>query len=157
MALKTGILTVSDRCSAGQASDQSGPALEWMVRGRGWDLAGKAVVPDVPEKIREAVLSWKDLDVILITGGTGLGPRDVTPETVRPLLDKEIPGLGELMRAEGLKFNPRAALSRSLAGLRGKTFIACLPGSVKGAEQSFGAIQLLVEHALDTARGAGHG
>jgi molybdenum cofactor synthesis domain-containing protein len=154
--LKAGLLTVSDRCSAGQAQDRSGPALERLIEAHGWAVAARDVVPDEPARIKELVLRWAHLDLIVTTGGTGLGPRDVTPESVRPLLDKEIPGFGELMRAEGRKSTPLAVLSRSLAGLRGKTLILCVPGSARGAEESFRAVADLIEHALNTAAGAGH-
>ena len=116
--MKAVVLTVSDGCYHGQRPDLSGQALTTQLREAGWDVAGNRIVPDEMADIREQVLACcdsSDTNLMVMTGGTGLGPRDVTPEAVRPLLSKEAPGLAELMRLEGLKKTPFAALSRSLA------------------------------------------
>lgn len=159
-ALEVGILTISDSCASGQAEDLSGPAVEELAAAQGWKIAVKGSVADDASQIEPIVRQWCDLkaiSVVLTTGGTGLGPRDVTPEAIRPLLDKELPGFGELMRQEGGKRTPLAALSRSLAGARRQSLIVCLPGSPSGARESLQALVELIPHAAAILSGAGHG
>lgn len=154
--LRTAILTVSDGCYHGERDDLSGRALAEQAESLGWEVAERGLVPDEADQIREAVESWagrRDLDLLLTTGGTGLGPRDITPEAVSPLLDKTADGLAELMRSEGLKKTPFAALSRSLAGVLKDKVVLCLPGSPKGAVESLQAVQKLLPHAVDLAQG----
>ncbi|HVT95030.1 MAG TPA: MogA/MoaB family molybdenum cofactor biosynthesis protein [Bryobacteraceae bacterium] len=149
------IVTVSDSCARGQREDRSGPALRARAEELGWAVRRIHVVPDVQASISYLIRELSDAEapVILTTGGTGISARDVTPEAVRAILDKEIPGLGERMRAEGLKSTPLAPLSRSLGGTRGSTLILCLPGSPRGAVESFDAVAHLVPHILDLLRG----
>lgn len=160
LRVSAGILTVSDACSRGEREDSSGAALRRLVRAQGWTVAAAATVPDEKEAITRALRAWCDerrLPVVLTTGGTGIGPRDVTPEATRALLDRELPGLAELMRAEGLKSTPMAALSRAAAGTRGGCLVVNLPGSPAGAEESFRAVAQLIPHALHVLAGGGHG
>lgn len=159
MKITVGILTVSDRCSKGLRRDESGPALLSLAESQGWQVAHSAVQPDERERIKETLLDWSDgmgLSLILTTGGTGLGPRDVTPEATRGVLHKELPGLAERMRLEGSKKNERALLSRAIAGSRGRSLIINLPGSPLGATDSLKAVLNLLPHALAMLQGEGH-
>lgn len=159
LSLEAGVLTVSDLGAAGRREDESGARLKAVLAEKGWTVAASAVVPDEAAVLQRTLAVWSDeqrLPLIVTTGGTGVGPRDVTPEATRRVLDREVPGLAELMRLEGLKKTPLAALSRSLAGFRGPTLILNLPGSPKGAEESLRAVIDLVPHALSIARGGGH-
>lgn len=150
------IVTVSDSSAQGTREDRSGPALRDQAAKLGWTVSAQEVVPDEAARIADVLKRLADsgsVAVILTTGGTGVALRDVTPEATRAVIDREIPGLGELMRAEGRKFTPKAALSRSLAGTRGRTLIVNLPGSPKGAVQSLDAIAGLVPHIVDLLEG----
>ncbi|MBI4386970.1 MAG: MogA/MoaB family molybdenum cofactor biosynthesis protein [Elusimicrobia bacterium] len=159
MTIHVGVLTVSDRCARGLRVDESGPALRREIERRGWKMLRCRVVPDEQPQIKEILLRWcdeGDISLILTTGGTGLSPRDITPEATREVLDKELSGFGELMRSSAVRTTPTAALSRALAGSRGKTLIINLPGSPKGAAQSLSSVADLVPHALAMLDGAGH-
>ena len=159
MKITVGILTVSDRCSKGLRRDESGPALQRLVESQGWQVAQSAVEPDERDRIEETLLDWSDgkgLALILTTAGTGLGPRDVTPEATRGVVEKELPGLVEWMRLEGSKKSERAMLSRAMAGARGHSLIINLPGSPHGASDSLKAVLDLVPHALAMLQGEGH-
>ncbi len=150
-------MTVSDSCASGRGRDASGAALERLVADAGARCVARGLVPDDRKAItrRLRALSAR-ADVVLSTGGTGAGPRDVTPEATRPVIDRELPGLAEEMRRSGMKKTRRACLSRGLCGLRGKTLIVNLPGSLQGASESFAAIADLIPHVLAMARGEGH-
>ncbi len=151
-----GILTVSDRGACGTRHDSSGPALAEILTGHGFTLTATAIVPDVIDEIRQVLLEWVEetnLDLILTTGGTGLSPRDLTPEATRPLLDREIPGIPEAMRLAGLAQTPRAMLSRGLAGTRDRTLIINLPGSARAAGENLSAVIATLPHALDKIKG----
>lgn len=157
MIVRAAILTISDSSAAATRPDLSGPALADRCRELGWSVVAAAVVPDVHEPIAAALRSWTDTgaaNLILTTGGTGLAPRDVTPEATRAVLHREWPGLPELMRAEGLKQTKFAPLSRGVAGSRGQTLIVNLPGSPRGAVFSLDTIAALIPHSL--ALLAGH-
>ena len=154
--MRAAVITISDGCFHGQREDVSGSALADLLTRNQWDVASCDVLPDeldlIQEKIRE-LSERPGLDLIVTTGGTGLSPRDVTPEAIRPLLEKEAPGMAELMRLRGVQVTDRAALSRSLAGLRHGTLILALPGSRKGATQSLQAVLALLPHAVDLIQG----
>lgn len=154
--IKVAIITVSDSAVAGTRDDRSGPALRDRSTALGWTVSSTELVPDEPEQIASVLVRLAnsgEVSVILTTGGTGVALRDVTPEATRTVIQREIPGLGELMRAEGLKFTPTAVLSRGLAGVRGRTLIVNLPGSPKGAIESLDAIAKLVPHIVDLLEG----
>lgn len=155
MALRIGILTVSDRSSRGERPDLSGPALVEAVTAQGWSVARSAIVPDDLEKLVSTLSSWcdrDDLDVLLTTGGTGFSPRDVTPEATLAVVQRQAPGLGEAMRAASLRITPHAMLSRAVAGMRGKTLIVNLPGSPKGAVESLQVLLPVLPHAVQLLR-----
>jgi molybdopterin adenylyltransferase len=150
------IVTISDSAVAGTREDQSGPALRNRIQALGWTVSAMELVPDEAEQIAALLRRLTDSDkaaAIFTTGGTGVALRDVTPEATRSVIHREIPGLGELMRTEGLKFTPKAVLSRAIAGVRGRTLIVNLPGSPKGAVESFDAVAKLVPHILDLLEG----
>lgn len=154
--IKVAVVTVSDSAVAGTREDASGPAVRDRAQALGWTVNAMELVPDESDQITAALQRLADsseVSVILTTGGTGVALRDITPEATRGVIDREIPGLAELMRTEGLKFTPRAVLSRGLAGLRGRTLIVNLPGSPKGAVESLDAIANLVPHVVDLLEG----
>jgi molybdenum cofactor synthesis domain-containing protein len=150
------VLTVSDRCSRGLATDTAGPAVAALLRAQ-WPHANieTALVPDDEDRIVAQVLEWNSIGVALIltVGGTGLSPRDRTPEATRRIIDREAPGLAEAMRVHGAIRNQFAWLSRGIAGLRGSMLILNLPGSQRGAEESLSAVISLLSHALEVASG----
>ena len=149
-------MTVSDSTAAGTREDRSGPALEAKALELGWTVSNKLTLPDEEEHIASALRELADsdqLDLILTTGGTGLAPRDVTPEATKRIADRDIPGFGELMRSEGLKTTRFAPLSRGGASTRGTALILNLPGSPKGAVESLMAVAHLVPHVVDLLHG----
>lgn len=155
-SLRARILVLSDAAFEGRREDQCGPALHKTLESHGWTVLGCEILPDDPERIRTRLADYTqsgDCDVVLTTGGTGLSPRDVTPEATRAVIEKEIPGLAELMRAEGLKKTRRAVLSRGVAGVRRGRLIVNLPGSPRGAVESLESILDLLPHAIDVAQG----
>jgi molybdenum cofactor synthesis domain-containing protein len=142
--------------SRGEREDRSGPKLRERVEALGWTVSVQEVIPDERERIAARLRELADADdarIILTTGGTGVALRDVTPEATRDVIEREIPGLGEVMRAEGRMKTPLAALSRSLAGTRGRTLIVTLPGSPKGAVESLDAVAGLLPHVVDLLEG----
>ncbi len=152
MSLTVGILTISDKAASGQREDTSGAAIRELVSQIGASVERQEVVPDDSWFIAEVLRSWADragIDVILTTGGTGLGHRDVTPQATRAILDYEAPGLVEAMRAEGLKQTPMAMLSRAVAGVRGKTLIVNLPGSPRGVRENLSVVLPVLPHAVE--------
>ena len=156
MAIRAGVLTISDKASRGERVDTSGAAITELLATIDARVARSEVVPDERDRIAATLRAWADsdeLDVIVTTGGTGLGPRDVTPEATTDVVERPVPGLGELMRAEGVKHTPMAALSRGVAGVRGRTLILNLPGSEKGVRQNLAAVIDLLPHAVELLRG----
>jgi len=156
---RAAILTVSDSCAAGQRKDESGAVVESILVGNGFEVCAREIVPDEHAEIAEMLKRFADetrVDLVLTTGGTGLGPRDVTPEATQAVCERMAPGLSELIRAEGLKKTRNAILSRGTAGVRKNTLIINLPGSAKGAKESLEAIVDVLPHAIEMLRGAGH-
>lgn len=149
------ILTVSTSGYHGQREDASGDRIKELLPPPDYDLVRYAIVSDEKEMIAERLAEWADapeVNLIISSGGTGLGPRDVTPEACRAVIDREVPGLAEAMRAETLKFTPMAMLSRSVAGVRGKTLIITLPGSPKGVAETLKVVKPVLPHALELLR-----
>ena len=159
-AIRAAVLTVSDAASRGERKDASGPAVQKALRELcGAEISTFAVVPDDREEIQIQLRRWcaERFDLIVSTGGTGVSPRDRTPEAVRAVIDIEVPGLAERMRLETGKTFPAAYLSRGVAGVRGRTLILALPGSPRGAVDCLTAVADLIPHALSVARGeTGH-
>lgn len=153
--LRFGILTISDRSAKGERLDSSGPALEGQVRSEGWVVARSTIIPDDLRTIQSTLSGWADsgeIDVILTTGGTGFGPRDVTPEATRAILTREAPGLAEAMRSASIKLTPHGMLSRAVTGIRGQVLILNLPGSPKGALENFTVVLPVLVHAVQLLR-----
>ena len=151
--IRVAILTVSDGCVAGTRQDVSGARLAEAVERMGWTITRRAVVPDEIQAILLALEDLSDVDVILTTGGTGVAPRDVTPEATRRFSTREVPGLAELIRAEGRKSTRFAPLSRGIAVTRGETLVLNFPGSPRGALESLQAVSDLVPHVVDLLHG----
>ena len=153
---RAGIITVSDKGSQGQREDLSGPAIAQVLAGAGFTVSITIIVPDDIGQIANALIELSDrerLDLILTTGGTGLSPRDLTPEATLKVLDKEIPGMAEAMRYSGMMVTPHAMLSRAVAGVRGNSLIINLPGSPKGATENLAAIMPSLSHAISKIQG----
>jgi molybdopterin adenylyltransferase len=154
--LRAGILTISDRSSQGLREDASGPELAGILRSCGMDTVWLEVCADEEAEIRRILVTWADdyeADLILTTGGTGLSPRDVTPEATTAVVTRLIPGMAEAMRAASLKKTPHAMISRAVAGVRGRTLIINLPGSPKGARENLEAVLPALEHAIAKIQG----
>jgi molybdopterin adenylyltransferase len=152
--ISVGIITVSDRASRGDYEDKSGPALKLFCEKRGWQVAAPAVVPDEEALIGDKALALAETcTLVLLTGGTGIAERDVTPEAIRKLTKKELPGFGEVMRAKSFERFPHAILSRSLAAVVGQSLVICLPGSPKGAVECLEFVADAIPHAIDLLQG----
>jgi molybdopterin adenylyltransferase len=149
------VITVSDGVSAGTRDDESGRALVGMLKDAGFEVTEPLVVPDDKRRIADAIVAAADdgADVVITTGGTGLGPRDVTPQATSTVIDYEVPGFGEAMRGAGARSTPMAALSRSMAGVRGQTLIISVPGSPRGATESLEAVIPTLAHAIKLLHG----
>jgi len=156
--ITVGILIASDKGARGEREDKCSELIAAMVKEISGEVIQQAILPDEEGALKERLLEWADnwkLDLILTSGGTGLGPRDVTPEATRAVIEREAPGIPEAMRLAGLKNTPRAMLSRAAAGIRGRTLIINLPGSPRGVEESLGAILEALPHAIETVKGEG--
>jgi molybdopterin adenylyltransferase len=151
MQIKTGIITISDRASRGLYDDLGGPALKKAAQGHGWNILAEALVPDEKRDIQRAIREQinKGCQLILTTGGTGVALRDVTPEAVREMAVRELPGFGEVMRIESMKITKNAILSRNLAAVVDKTLVICLPGKPSGAVECLGFIAGAVPHCVE--------
>jgi molybdopterin adenylyltransferase len=155
MQIQVGIVTISDRASAGDYKDLGGPALKDATHEAGWHVLAEVIVPDDATKIQETIRSFSEqgCGLILTTGGTGIGPRDVTPEAIRAMMRVELPGFGEVMRAESMKITPNAILARSLAAIVDHALVIALPGKPSGAVECFGFVQGAIPHAVALAQG----
>lgn len=151
MTMRFGIITLSDRSSRGEREDLSGPALASFLQAENCSVLKQLILPDDESALRQTLTVWADsdeLDVILTTGSTGFAPRDIAPEATKAIIEREAPGLAELMRAESFKKTKHAALSRAMAGIRGRTIIVNLPGSPKGAVENLQFIFPVLPHAV---------
>ena len=149
---KAAVITVSDKGFSGQRQDTSGPALVKLLEEKGYEVAHTQIVPDEHDAIRDALLICTDemqIPLILTTGGTGFSPRDITPEVTMEVVERPTPGIPEAMRAESLRITPKGCLSRSAAGIRGRSLIINLPGSEKAAKENILAVIDAVEHGLE--------
>jgi molybdenum cofactor biosynthesis protein B len=149
------VITISDGASHGKRDDKSGPALVGVLYANQFEVTGPEIVPDERDRIAAAITRAADggSNLVITTGGTGLGPRDVTPQATASVIDYDVPGIIELMRRAGLETTPMAALTRGLAGVRGQTLVINVPGSPKGAVESLSAVIPVLEHALALLRG----
>ncbi len=157
-SMRAGVLTVSDAGSRGEREDTAGPAVAAMLSEAGFEVVERALLPDAPEKITAQLRRWADDDGLALavtTGGTGLAPRDRTPEATAAVLDYRVEGMAEAMRAAGLASTPMAMLSRGLAGVRGRTLILNLPGSERGARENLATVMPVLRHAVEQLRGEG--
>lgn len=153
---RAAVLTVSDAGSRGERVDTAGPACVELLRGAGFEVVFTSVVADEPEEIAAHLRRWADTErvgVVVTTGGTGLGPRDRTPEATAGVCDYLVPGIGEAMRAASLAVTPMAMISRSIAGVRGGTLIVNLPGSERAARENLAVVLPVLEHATELLRG----
>src|SRR5207245_5379657 len=155
MQIQVGIITVSDRASSGKYDDLGGPALKDAAQKNGWQVLSEAIVPDDAERIRETIRSFSQqgCGLILTTGGTGIGSRDVTPEAIRAIMRVELPGFGEVMRAESMKITPNSILSRSLAAIVDLSLVIALPGKPSGAVECLGFVKGAIPHGVPLAQG----
>lgn len=156
MAFSFGIITVSDKGSRGERLDTSGQEIRTMLEQQGFSFADYVIVPDEQNEISAALCRYADekrIDLIVTTGGTGVSPRDVTPEATLKILDKEIPGMAEAMRRESAKITPHAMISRAIAGIRGASLIINLPGSPKGVRENLDTVLPALKHAMEKIKG----
>lgn len=156
---KVAVLTISDKCSKGQRQDESGKIIQELIKNLPGEVVKYEIIPDEQEMIKQKLIEYSDnlkVDLVLTDGGTGFTARDVTPEATKAVIEKEVPGIPEVMRVECLKFSKRAMLSRAISGIRGKTLIINLPGSSKGAKESLEAILDTLSHGLDMIAGKEH-
>ncbi len=154
--MNVAILTVSDRSAAGDRDDVSGLLIKERIEARGWQVSYYAVVPDEGSEIEKYLIQWCDsgeVDLILTTGGTGFSPRDITPESTRSVIERDVPGIPEVLRQEGLKKTAHAMLSRAVAGIRGKTLIINLPGNPKAVKESLPVLLPVLPHAIKLLTG----
>jgi molybdopterin adenylyltransferase len=155
MQIQVGIITISDRASAGEYDDLGGPALKQAAQKIGWHVLAEAIVPDEMGRIQETIRSFarQGCGLVRTTGGTGIGSRDVTPEAIRAMMRVELPGFGEVMRAESMKITPNAILSRNLAAVVDQALVIALPGKPSGAVECLSFVQGAIPHGVAVAQG----
>ena len=156
MSIAAAVLTTSDQGARGEREDTSGAVIKELLASIDAEIARYEVIPDDLERISEHLRRWADggsVQLIVTTGGTGLGPRDFTPQATLAVIDYEVPGIAEAMRTEGLKHTPMSMISRAVAGVRGKTLIVNLPGSPKGVQENLSAVLPVLEHAIELIKG----
>ncbi len=154
---RVAVLTVSDKGARGERVDEAGPAIKEMVEGAGWEVIALEVVPDEVEDISRALRRLADeagAQLILTTGGTGMSPRDLTPEATRAVIDREAPGFAEAMRSASMRITPHAMLSRAVSGVRGCTLIVNLPGSPRAVRENLEVIMPAIPHGLEKLGGS---
>ena len=159
MAIRTAILTISDMCSQDKRTDTSGQTIEEMLPEEAFEICQKIIIPDDYETITKTLRRFSDeqsVEVVLTTGGTGLGPRDVTPEATTAVCDRRVPGFSEILRSESYKITPNAVLSRGVSAMRDNTLIINLPGSPKAVRECMEIILEVLPHAVDMMHGGGH-
>lgn len=155
--MKAQVITVSTRASAGVYTDDAGPAVAAVLVGAGFEVGDVTVIPDGRAEVAGAIVAaCAGADLVVTSGGTGCTPRDLTPEATRDVIEREVPGLAEGMRAASLAVTPMAMLSRAVAGIRGRTLVVNLPGSPKGAVECLSAVLPVLPHAVDQLRGGDH-
>jgi molybdopterin adenylyltransferase len=156
MGFRAVVITVSDKGSRGERADRSGPELTAMLQEAGVEIVGRRIIPDEQEVIRAALIEGSDgaqADLILTTGGTGVSPRDVTPDATLSVIDRQIPGMAEEMRRRSAAVTPHAMISRAVVGIRGRTLIVNLPGSPKAATENLGFLMPALTHAIEKIKG----
>ena len=154
MQIQTGIITISDRASRGLYDDLGGPALKQAAEGYGWKVAAETLVPDEKRDIQDAIREQigRGCQLILTTGGTGVAARDITPEAVRAIAQRELPGFGEVMRIESMKITKNAILSRNLAVVVDRALVICLPGKPSGAVECLGFVVGAIPHCVEVVQ-----
>lgn len=156
MTLQAGVITVSDKGFRGDREDKSGPEIIKILADMGISVTDRMIIPDEKELIAEALRKYADirkLDLVITTGGTGVSPRDVTPEATLQVIDREVPGMAEAMRRESAIITPHAMISRAVTGIRGRSLIINLPGSPKGVRENLAIILPALKHAVEKIRG----
>ncbi|MBN1662294.1 MAG: MogA/MoaB family molybdenum cofactor biosynthesis protein [Deltaproteobacteria bacterium] len=156
MAIRAGVITVSDKGSRGEREDVSGREIIAMLKDIDAVVDAAAIIPDEPDRIKETLIAYADgkkLDLILTTGGTGVSPRDLTPDATLAVIDKEVPGMAEAMRRQSAAITPHAMISRAVAGIRGQSLIINLPGSPKGVRENLSVVLPALQHAIEKIKG----
>lgn len=156
MTIRAGVITVSDRGSQGIREDRSGPEIVKLLEGIGAEVRDSAIVPDEIDRIQASLIDFADqrrMDLIVTTGGTGVSPRDVTPDATMAVIDREVPGMAEAMRRESHRITPHALISRAVVGIRGRTLIVNLPGSPKSVRENLAVILPAIGHAVEKIKG----
>ena len=156
MIISAGVITVSDKGSRGEREDKSGMEVVNLLKGIGADIVQTAIIPDEVDQIKKILVEYADirnLDLIITTGGTGVSPRDVTPDATLAVIDKEVPGMAEAMRRESAAITPHAMISRAVAGIRGRSLIINLPGSPRGVRENLAVILPALKHAVEKIKG----
>lgn len=156
MEIRLAVLTISDLGATGKRPDRSGDLIVGWAEEQGYSVRHRAVVPDESDLIAETLIRWADggeVELILTTGGTGLGPRDVTPEATRAVIERDVPGISEALRAYRRSEFPRSSLSRAVSGIRGRALLINLPGSPGGVEDGLAAMSPFLEHAIEIITG----